>query len=115
MSSSSTGGRRRSGDPSKPTRVGRAWAPGVKLVLSESVERPGLQGPDSRVGTGRAITEPRKRDALWQLALLTLAYFAAGKLGLALPVVMVSVAPVWPPTGMPFAAVLPLWAGIWPA
>ncbi|PYN88495.1 MAG: hypothetical protein DMD87_09655 [Candidatus Rokuibacteriota bacterium] len=115
MSSSSTGGRRRSGDPSKPTRVGRAWAPGVKLVLSESVERPGLQGPDSRVGTGRAMTEPRKRVALWQLALLTLAYFAAGKLGLALAVVNVSVSPVWPPTGIAFASFLLLGPRIWPA
>jgi len=61
------------------------------------------------------MTEPRKRVALWQLALLTLAYFAAGKLGLALAVVNVSVSPVWPPTGIAFASFLLLGPRIWPA
>ncbi len=61
------------------------------------------------------MTEPRKRVALWQLGLLTLAYFAAGKLGLALAVVNVSVSPVWPPTGIAFASFLLLGPRVWPA
>jgi PAS domain S-box-containing protein len=61
------------------------------------------------------MTEPRKRVVLWQLGLLTLAYFAAGKLGLALAVVNASVSPVWPPTGIAFAAFLLLGPRIWPA
>ncbi|HKC98681.1 MAG TPA: MASE1 domain-containing protein [Methylomirabilota bacterium] len=61
------------------------------------------------------MTEPRKRLALWQLGLLTLAYFAAGKLGLSLAVVNASVSPVWPPTGIAFASFLVLGPRVWPA
>jgi PAS domain S-box-containing protein len=61
------------------------------------------------------MTEIRKRLALWQLGLLTLAYFAAGKFGLALAVVNASVSPVWPPTGIAFASFLLLGPRIWPA
>ena len=61
------------------------------------------------------MTEPRKRVALWQLALLTLAYVAAGKLSLTLAVVNASVSPVWPPTGIAFAAFLLLGPRVWPA
>src|SRR5262245_36163563 len=61
------------------------------------------------------MSEPRKRIALWQLGLLTLAYFAAGKLGLTLAVVNASVSPVWPPTGIAFACFLLLGPRVWPA
>ncbi|PYN35178.1 MAG: hypothetical protein DME01_12950 [Candidatus Rokuibacteriota bacterium] len=61
------------------------------------------------------MAELRKRLALWQLALLTLAYFAAGKFGLALAVVNASVSPVWPPTGIAFASFLLLGPRVWPA
>ena len=61
------------------------------------------------------MTEPRKRVALWQLALLTLAYVAAGKLSLTLAVVNASVSPVWPPTGIAFASFLLLGPRVWPA
>jgi PAS domain S-box-containing protein len=61
------------------------------------------------------MTEPRKRVSFWRLALLALAYFAAGKLGLALAVVNASVSPVWPPTGIAFAAFLLLGPRVWPA
>jgi len=73
-------------------------------VVSESVERPGLQEPDNGVEAGRAMTESRRPVALWQLTLLTLAYFLAGKFGLALAVVNVSVSPVWPPGRDPHVA-----------
>src|SRR5215831_4097313 len=115
MSSSSTRRNFRTRGPSKPTRVGRGRAPSVKLVSSESVEQRGCRGPTATVGTGRALTESRKRLALWQLGLLTLAYFAAGKLGLSLAVVNASVSPVWPPTGIAFASFLVLGPRVWPA
>jgi PAS domain S-box-containing protein len=61
------------------------------------------------------MTESRKPVALWQLALLTVAYFAAGKFGLMLAVVNASVSPVWPPTGIAFASFLLLGPRVWPA
>src|SRR5499426_1030134 len=115
MSSSPTRWDFRTRGPSKPTRVGRGRAPSVKLVFSASVERWGCRGPTAAVGTGRAMTETPKRVALWQLGLLTLAYFAAGKLGLTLAVVNASVSPVWPPTGIAFASFLLLGSRAWPA
>src|SRR3989441_7192007 len=42
-------------------------------------------------------------------------YFFAGKLGLAFAIVHASATPVWPPTGIPLAAVLLLGRGVWPA
>src|SRR5262249_5648442 len=61
------------------------------------------------------MAESRKLIALWQLALLTLAYFVAGKFGLTLAVVNASVSPVWPPTGIAFASFLLLASRAWPA
>jgi PAS domain S-box-containing protein len=61
------------------------------------------------------MTEFRKSVAFWRLALVTLAYFAAGKFGLALAIVNVSVSPVWPPTGIAFASFLLLGPRVWPA
>jgi PAS domain S-box-containing protein len=61
------------------------------------------------------MTESRRPVALWQLTLLTLAYFLAGKFGLALAVVNASVSPVWPPSGIAFASFLLLGPRIWPA
>jgi len=61
------------------------------------------------------MAESRKPVAFWQLALLSLAYFAAGKFGLALAVVNASVSPVWPPTGIALASFLLLGPRIWPA
>src|SRR5262249_3551963 len=115
MSSSSMRRRRRRRDPSKPTRVHPSWALGVTLGLSESIERPGLQGPVAGVSNGSGMTESRKLIAVWQLALLTLAYFVAGKFSLALAVVNASVSPVWPPTGIAFASFLLLGSRAWPA
>jgi len=61
------------------------------------------------------MTESRRPVALWQLALVTLAYFGAGKFGLTLAVVNASVSPVWPPTGIAFASFLLLGSRAWPA
>jgi PAS domain S-box-containing protein len=61
------------------------------------------------------MIESRKPVALWWLALLTLAYFVAGKSGLGLAVVNASVSPVWPPTGIAFASFLLLGPRVWPA
>lgn len=49
------------------------------------------------------------------LAGLTLAYFAAGKLGLAFAAAHVSASAVWPPTGIALATCLVLGYGVWPA
>src|SRR6185369_8861079 len=87
----------------------------VKLDSSESVERPGLLEPDNGSEAGRAMTETPSRVALWRQIFLTLAYFLAGKLGLALAVVNASVSPVWPPTGIALASFLLLGPRIWPA
>jgi len=61
------------------------------------------------------MTESRRSVTLWWLALLTSAYFVAGKFGLSLAYVNASVSPVWPPTGIAFAAFLLLGPRIWPA
>jgi PAS domain S-box-containing protein len=61
------------------------------------------------------MTESRKPVALWWLALLTMAYFVAGKVGLSLAIVNASVSPVWPPTGIAFASFLLLGPRVWPA
>jgi PAS domain S-box-containing protein len=61
------------------------------------------------------MTESRRPVVLWQQAFLTLAYFLAGKFGLALAAVNASVSPVWPPTGIAFASFLLLGPRIWPA
>ena len=61
------------------------------------------------------MTESRRSVTLWWLALLTPAYFVAGKFGLSLAYVNASVSPVWPPTGIAFAAFLLLGPRIWPA
>ena len=61
------------------------------------------------------MTEFRRSVTLWQQGLLALAYFLAGKFGLALAVVNASVSPVWPPTGIAFASFLLLGPRIWPA
>ena len=47
-------------------------------------------------------------------ALLLLAYFAAGKLGLRLASVNASVSPIWPPTGIALAALLIFGYEFWP-
>jgi len=60
------------------------------------------------------MIESRKPVALWWLALLTLAYFVAGKSGLGLAVVNASVSPV-PPSGIAFASFLLLGPRVWPA
>ncbi len=49
------------------------------------------------------------------LALLTLLYFASGKLGLMLAIVHPSATAVWPPTGIALAALLVLGYRAWPA
>jgi len=52
---------------------------------------------------------------LLRLAILTLIYFAAGKLGLRLAFVNPSATAVWPPTGIALAACLLLGGQVWPA
>jgi PAS domain S-box-containing protein len=49
------------------------------------------------------------------LAVLTIVYFAAGKLGLGLAYVHASASAVWPPTGIALAALLVLGNRVWPA
>src|SRR5688500_7657706 len=49
------------------------------------------------------------------LSVLTVAYFAAGRLGLSLAFINDSASAVWPPTGIAFAALLVLGLGVWPA
>jgi len=61
------------------------------------------------------MAESQKSVAPWWLALLMLAYFGAGKFGLSLASVNASVSPVWPPTGIAFAAFLLLGSRVWPA
>jgi PAS domain S-box-containing protein len=53
--------------------------------------------------------------ALWWLTLLGTAYFVAGKFGLSLAVVHASASPVWPASGVAFAAFLLLGPRVWPA
>ena len=55
------------------------------------------------------------RRLIWQSALLALAYFLAGKLGLRLAFVNASATGVWPPTGIALAAFLILGYRAWPA
>lgn len=69
---------------------------------------------------GRSNTAPRLPTALrWQFALqlatVFAAYFAAGKVGLAVPFTSGNVSPIWPPAGIALAAVLLFGARVWPA
>src|SRR3989441_7915847 len=57
---------------------------------------------------------PRQAVPVWQLTLLTLVYFVAGKLGLLLAFVHASATAVWPPTGIALAAFLLLGYRVWP-
>ncbi len=61
------------------------------------------------------MTKTRKLVALWWLAPLAIFYFVAGKFGLSLAFVNASASPVWPPTGIAFAAFLVLGSRAWPA
>jgi PAS domain S-box-containing protein len=58
---------------------------------------------------------PRQAVWVWQLTLLTLVYFVAGKLGLLLAFVHASATAVWPPTGIALTAFLLLGSRVWPA
>jgi PAS domain S-box-containing protein len=58
---------------------------------------------------------PRLAVSVWQLTLLTLVYFVAGKLGLLLAFVHASATAVWPPTGIALTAFLLLGSRVWPA
>jgi serine phosphatase RsbU (regulator of sigma subunit)/anti-sigma regulatory factor (Ser/Thr protein kinase) len=49
------------------------------------------------------------------LALVALAYYAGGRLGLGLSLVGANVTPLWPPTGVAVAAMLVLGRRMWPA
>ncbi len=49
------------------------------------------------------------------MAVLTVLYFGAGKLGLSLAFLNRSASPVWPPTGMALAAILLFGYRVWPA
>ena len=54
--------------------------------------------------------------ARWTMvAVVTLLYFATGKLGLALAFVNPNATAIWPPTGIALAAYLLLGARVWPA
>jgi len=56
---------------------------------------------------------PRPTPAV--VAVLTVVYFAAGKLGLTLAFLNASATPVWPPTGIALAALILLGLRVWPA
>jgi integral membrane sensor domain MASE1 len=58
---------------------------------------------------------PRQAVPVWQLTLLTLVYFVAGKLGLLLAFVHASATAVWPGTGIALTAFLLLGSRVWPA
>ena len=58
---------------------------------------------------------PRQAVPVWQLTVLTLVYFVAGKLGLLLAFVHASATAVWPPTGIALTAFLLLGSRVWPA
>jgi len=61
------------------------------------------------------MTRFRKPLAIWWLAPLGAGYFVAGKFGLSLAFVNASASPVWPPSGIAFAAFLLLGSRAWPA
>ena len=58
---------------------------------------------------------PRQAVPVWQLTLLTLVYFVAGKLGLLLAFIHASATAVWPPAGIALTAFLLLGSRVWPA
>lgn len=69
---------------------------------------------DVALNTARLQTGQRARY-LPQFALVLLAYFLAGRIGLAIPFTSGNVSPVWPPAGIALAAVLLVGYRIWPA
>jgi integral membrane sensor domain MASE1 len=56
-----------------------------------------------------------KAPGVLVVVLLTIFYVVAGKFGLSLAFVHASASPVWPPTGIAFAAFLVLGRRVWPA
>lgn len=57
----------------------------------------------------------RRFPTLPAIGILTLIYFAAGKLGLSLAFLHASASPVWPPAGIALAALLLFGNRVWPA
>src|SRR2546425_11883945 len=92
----------------------RRLRPGVNWN-GQGLDDPGRRGPTSGRGIGSMMTKSRKPLALWWLTLLGTAYFVAGKFGLSLAFVNASASPVWPPSGIAFAAFLLLGSRAWPA
>ena len=59
------------------------------------------------------MSDPRRAAHVATLAAALTLYFLAGKLGLHFAFVHASASPVWPPTGIAFAAVLLLGRRVW--
>src|SRR5206468_7099093 len=81
-----------------------------------------LRRPRRAAGTRHPVSPetgetmlPRQAVPVWQLTLLTLVYFVAGKLGLLLAFVHASATAVWPGTGIALTAFLLLGSRVWPA
>jgi len=55
------------------------------------------------------------RKRLWYSGLVLAAYYAGGRIGLAVPFTSGNVSPVWPPSGIALAAMLVFGFRVWPA
>jgi len=72
--------------------------------------------PSLRIPGFNAVVPPPGRRAAWLLmaALLALACWAGGRVGLAAPRIDTHVSLLWPPTGIALAALLRYGPGLWP-
>jgi PAS domain S-box-containing protein len=61
------------------------------------------------------VANPDRKVVFRHLALVFVAYFVAGRLGLAIPFTSGNVSPVWPPAGIAIAVLLVWGTRMWPA
>lgn len=73
------------------------------------------EGLINKAPSKRSDQAHRTAQYLVELALVFLAYFLGGKIGLAVPYTSGNVSPVWPPAGIALAAILVVGYRIWPA
>ncbi len=94
---------------SEPEKTGEA-ARLARKMLHERRE----DGPINKAPAKRPVQAHPTARYLVELALVLVAYFLGGKVGLAVPFTSGNVSPVWPPAGIALVAMLVVGYRVWP-
>jgi serine phosphatase RsbU (regulator of sigma subunit)/integral membrane sensor domain MASE1 len=86
----------------------------MRLAGKMIYERP-EDGPINKAPAKPPVQAHQTAQYLVELALVLVAYFLGGKVGLAIPFTSGNVSPVWPPAGIALVAMLVVGYRIWPA